>query len=756
MLADAMLAGLPPAVQAEREATGRSTLAACPGAAEVFISALMSWEYLATGWADPGLAGIPVDPAQMVTYNNRGWGVYYSSEPPIVQVGGKSYLMKGWIHTSPLILDLDGDGAPSVPGGDSSPHRGMDLVGPFAAFDIDGDGFTDLSEWLLPGDGILVAPDDPAAVAPGPDGLTWSGPLSGRDLLGTAGGYRDGFEKLLDLFDLNGDRIIEGPELLGLYLWRDLSAEGTIEPGELVLPGDLGITALLPPSAGACVGSFIGELGPRAMWDWWPSYTRITPVWQGGVEPPASVMLTETTLPDLSFTGPFLPMGPGGWISSHDLASAGLDFPSVRLVGLSPDGEWLVLHDRNPDPARTSAGDIRRLWVLPASATSTAITPRIVPLPAFDILQVVFGDTGTAFLVADNGTALFRLDLDTGTLALLYRTRTGQPGFRFQDYAFRSGGEVHFSGYFHGADQESPRDVTASIGGAAQSGYSPLDDSLVQSGDRDQMLATVRTLGTIAGECPAGPDFSHFVVKTPAEESLLATYRQGFLLVGDSGVLPNGLAASGNRVLYFRESLDPGSPDSPQVCVFDASTGQIWVLGGGDFCYPFLAAGGTKAFVAGIDWATGAMTIWDAPVAEGALLQPVLGAPGVGAVRVAENGKSLVYLGPGGLCLGAASPAGTPGPAPSPLRFLRNHPNPFNTSTVISFETQAPCRIDLRVFDAAGRLVQVLMDGVAVEGAGQALWRGLDASGRAVPSGIYYYRLLTDGFEQTRPMALIK
>ncbi len=81
----------------------------------------------------------------------------------------------------------------------------------------------------------------------------------------------------------------------------------------------------------------------------------------------------------------------------------------------------------------------------------------------------------------------------------------------------------------------------------------------------------------------------------------------------------------------------------------------------------------------------------------------------------------------------------------------QNFPNPFNASTMISFELEHSAHASLTVFNTLGMQVATLVDGVVNEGR-QTL--KFDASGLA--SGSYYYRLLTGGRMETRSMILLK
>jgi flagellar hook assembly protein FlgD len=65
--------------------------------------------------------------------------------------------------------------------------------------------------------------------------------------------------------------------------------------------------------------------------------------------------------------------------------------------------------------------------------------------------------------------------------------------------------------------------------------------------------------------------------------------------------------------------------------------------------------------------------------------------------------------------------------------------------------------VRLEVYDATGRLVRVLRDGVVEQAAARmAVWDGTDDGGRPVASGVYFYRLEAGEFTETRSMVLLK
>jgi len=86
-----------------------------------------------------------------------------------------------------------------------------------------------------------------------------------------------------------------------------------------------------------------------------------------------------------------------------------------------------------------------------------------------------------------------------------------------------------------------------------------------------------------------------------------------------------------------------------------------------------------------------------------------------------------------------------------------NVPNPFNPVTEISYSLPAATRVNLTVYDLAGRLVRRLVRGENRDaGEHRVSWNGRDDRGRSVASGIYAYRLRTDEVELVRKMTLLK
>ncbi|UCF04174.1 MAG: T9SS type A sorting domain-containing protein, partial [bacterium] len=93
-------------------------------------------------------------------------------------------------------------------------------------------------------------------------------------------------------------------------------------------------------------------------------------------------------------------------------------------------------------------------------------------------------------------------------------------------------------------------------------------------------------------------------------------------------------------------------------------------------------------------------------------------------------------------------------PAPETTYLDQNFPNPFNPATTILFGLKEPAVVSLRVYDVSGRLVRTLVSGERAAGVYKEKWNGLDNKGRAVTSGIYFYRLHAGTFLKTKKMVL--
>jgi len=85
-----------------------------------------------------------------------------------------------------------------------------------------------------------------------------------------------------------------------------------------------------------------------------------------------------------------------------------------------------------------------------------------------------------------------------------------------------------------------------------------------------------------------------------------------------------------------------------------------------------------------------------------------------------------------------------------------NYPNPFNPTTTLTFELPKQMKVSLVVYDVLGRKVTELVNGIQKQGVHKVVWNGADSRGRPVSSGVYFYRMITDNYQRTMKMMLIR
>jgi hypothetical protein len=96
------------------------------------------------------------------------------------------------------------------------------------------------------------------------------------------------------------------------------------------------------------------------------------------------------------------------------------------------------------------------------------------------------------------------------------------------------------------------------------------------------------------------------------------------------------------------------------------------------------------------------------------------------------------------------------GAVPELLVLAQNHPNPFNPKTSIRFGLPAAADVLLTVFDVNGRAVRTLVDGDLPAGTRVVEWDGRDDGGKALATGVYFYRLDAGEERIQKKMLLLK
>jgi hypothetical protein len=88
---------------------------------------------------------------------------------------------------------------------------------------------------------------------------------------------------------------------------------------------------------------------------------------------------------------------------------------------------------------------------------------------------------------------------------------------------------------------------------------------------------------------------------------------------------------------------------------------------------------------------------------------------------------------------------------PSAFNLGNPYPNPFNPSTIVSFETAGPGHVFAEVYNVLGQRVEVLADGWYAPGNHALIWNARDAA-----SGVYCIRVSHGGTVRTVKAALMR
>ena len=93
---------------------------------------------------------------------------------------------------------------------------------------------------------------------------------------------------------------------------------------------------------------------------------------------------------------------------------------------------------------------------------------------------------------------------------------------------------------------------------------------------------------------------------------------------------------------------------------------------------------------------------------------------------------------------------------PDQIELYQNYPNPFNSSTIIGVELPEGMAVRLDIFNILGQRVITLLDRTLPAGKTEISWGGNYPSGRAAPSGVYFFRLEAANESRVRKLILLK
>ncbi len=88
---------------------------------------------------------------------------------------------------------------------------------------------------------------------------------------------------------------------------------------------------------------------------------------------------------------------------------------------------------------------------------------------------------------------------------------------------------------------------------------------------------------------------------------------------------------------------------------------------------------------------------------------------------------------------------------PTEYTLNQNYPNPFNPTTTISFSLPEASDVKLEVYNINGQVVTTLANSYFEAGVHTVSWDSKESA-----SGVYFYRINTNSFTETKKMLLLK
>ncbi len=93
---------------------------------------------------------------------------------------------------------------------------------------------------------------------------------------------------------------------------------------------------------------------------------------------------------------------------------------------------------------------------------------------------------------------------------------------------------------------------------------------------------------------------------------------------------------------------------------------------------------------------------------------------------------------------------------PVTYSLSQNYPNPFNPSTTLRYSIPNAGKVTLEIYNVLGQKIRTLLQNEVTAGTHLSVWNGLDDTGKQVSTGVYFYKLTTKNFTDTKKMILMK
>ncbi len=95
-------------------------------------------------------------------------------------------------------------------------------------------------------------------------------------------------------------------------------------------------------------------------------------------------------------------------------------------------------------------------------------------------------------------------------------------------------------------------------------------------------------------------------------------------------------------------------------------------------------------------------------------------------------------------------------PQPHNLELFAGYPNPFNSTTIIKYQTAGDAQVNVDIFDIRGHRIRTLVDKRQAAGTHQIWWDGKNDQGMEFPSGVYVCKIKAGTDIKTLKLTLVR
>ena len=93
---------------------------------------------------------------------------------------------------------------------------------------------------------------------------------------------------------------------------------------------------------------------------------------------------------------------------------------------------------------------------------------------------------------------------------------------------------------------------------------------------------------------------------------------------------------------------------------------------------------------------------------------------------------------------------------PESFQLFSAYPNPFNPETNINYTIPSGITFRIDIMDIQGKIIKTLIKDKISQGRGQIKWDGKGEDGILMSSGLYFYRLSSADFIETKKIVLLR